>query len=207
MRIDSPEVKEGSRITNLVCPIGTAFPTKVTEGELFRLRGNASIPAGLYIYDNAEWGLLAKAKPFAEVGSNIIIDVNTASIVPINLNLAYYVAPSTFELIGGNIKIKVAGTYEIYYSLSIDSSSSNSRKTIQTFIRKQASGLTLTKSLGYGSISDNSTNDVVTISVTFKEQFAANDVIQLCGVRRSTNNTGSAYTISDNAVLGISRID
>lgn len=207
MKMDSPEVKDGSRITNLVCPIGIAFPTKVTEGELFRLRGSPTIPAGLYIYDNAEWGLLAKAQPFAEVGSNISTDVNTSSVVPINLNLGYYVAPSAFELIGGNVKIKIAGNYELYYSLSIDSSSSNSRKTIQTFVRKQASGQVLSKSLGYGSISDNSNNDVVTISVTFKEQFAVGDILQLCGQRRSSGNTGSAYTISNNAVLGIRRID
>ena len=207
MRIDSPEIKEGTRIANLVCPIGSTFPTKVSEGELFRLRGNASIPAGLYIYDNAEWGLLAKAQPFAEVGSSVAIDVNTSSAVPINLNRSYYVAPSTFELVGGNLRVKVAGNYEIYYSLSIDSNSSNSRKTIQTYIRKQASGVVLTKSLGYGSISDNGNNDVVTISVIFKETLAVNDVLQLCGVRRSSGNTGSAFTISDNAVLGIRRID
>lgn len=206
MKIDNPSVKEGSAIDNLVCPTGAALPTDVQEGELFRLRGHASLPSGLYIYDGGEWSLLAKSQPFIEVGSDVAIDVNTSSAVPINFNRTYYASPSTFEIVGGNVRIKVTGHYEVYYSLSIDSSSSNSRKTVQMFMRKQASGQVIQKSLGYGSISDNNTNDVVTVSVTFKEQFNANDVLQLCGQRRSTNNTGTAFTIVENAVLGLRKI-
>lgn len=204
MRIDSPTVKEGTRIENLVCPIGVTFPP-ASEGELFRLRGHATILAGLYIYDNGEWSLLGKSLPFCEYGSNVTIDINTSSPVPVPLNLTYYAAPSTFELASSGVRVKVSGNYEIYYSINLESED-GSTKTVGSFIRKLSGLQTISKSVIWLSITDKNSNDVGSMSVIFKTPLNAGDILQLCGVRRASTK-GTAYTISDNTIFGIRKID
>lgn len=99
MRVDGLKLREGTKLDNLTCPSGSVFPTEATDGELFRLKGHASLPDGLYSFENGAWELLAKVEPMVEVGTTYELDVNTSTSVPITWNRTYIISNSTFEVI------------------------------------------------------------------------------------------------------------
>lgn len=187
----------------MTCPSGKDFPESPTDGELFRLKGHSSVADGLYSYEDGGWQLLAKVQPMVEVGTTYELDVNTSAVVPIRWNRTYVISTNTFEVNGSKIKIKAAGTYEVYYSISIESTTRNKAKTIGIFVRL-ATGYVFNRSRSYQFTADTAENDKASTSIKFTTELRVGEELELCGTRLGSD--GQAFTISDNCTFGIRRI-
>lgn len=203
MRIDNPKLSEGSTLENLTCPKGAEFPETPTDGELFRLKNHVVLTDGLYSYEDGGWQLIAKVEPMVEVGTTYELDVNTDVPVPIVWNRVYAISTQSFEVIGSKIRIKTAGTYEIYYNISIESLTKNKEKTIGIFVRL-TTGYVFNRSKTYQFTSDTTENDKSSTSIKFTTPLAVGEEVELCGNRLGAD--GQAFTISDNCSFGIRRI-
>ena len=203
MRVDGLKLREGTKLDNLTCPSGNEFPTEVTDGELFRLKGHASLPDGLYSFENAAWELIAKVEPMVEVGTTYELDVNTGTSVPITWNRTYIISNSTFEVIGSKVRVKRSGNYEVYYSISVESITKNRAKTIGIFVRL-SSGYVFNRSRSYQFAADSTENDKASTSVKFTTPLYVGDELELCGLRNGAD--GQAFTIADNCTFGIRRL-
>lgn len=203
MKIHGLNLHEGADVQNMTCPRGDVFPDNPTDGELFRLKGNTALPDGLYCFEDT-WQLLAKVQPLIEVGTTYELDVNTNQPIPVVWNKTYLISNEVFELDGSRIGIKQDGDYEVYYTVSVQSTTRNKAKTIGLFVRVSKTGYIFNRSRTYQFAADSSTNDKTTASVKFTTPLRAGEAIELCGQR--LGGDGSAYTLADNCTLGIRRI-
>lgn len=206
MKIHGLKLEEGADIGNLTCPRGSEFPKLPSDGELFRLKGHAKLTNGLYSFEDGYWQLLAKVQPMVEVGCSTEIDVNTNTPVSIPWTNTYLISTDTFEVVGTKIKVKKAGNYEVYYSISIENRASLfSNKTVGVFVRL-VSGYIFNRSRSYQFTSDSGFSSIFQSgSVKFTTPLYVNDTLELCGQR--LGGSGSSYTISDNCIFGIRKVE
>lgn len=204
MRVDGLQLREGTSVNNLTCPSGSELPDKPSDGELFRLKAHKVLPDGLYSYEDGGWELLAKVEPMIEVGTTYELDINTSRVIAINWNRVYAISTKAFEVVDGTkIRIKMSGTYEIYYNISIESIVKAKARSIALYVRL-ASGYIFNRSRSYQFTSDGADNTKSSSSIKFSTPLNVGEELQLCGQRLGA--AGQAFAISDNCSFGIRRI-